>query len=291
MGGNAYNAPRELHSLAVLHRQAPHRYRSPYLGFRCAYDAEPASTPWRTEADAVRLPAGDYAVGVPEGSRIPSLVAHLPPDRLPLVRRLFERDDRAATVHLHFTMREITRRDYAAFLADPFVMAGFHAENNEPADHSHRPPDWATQLEQPDLPVVNVDWWSAYAFASWAGGRLPAAEEWEGAASGQAASILGATPSAPQSRSPASARHGARRRASPIDGDSTPEGLLDMGGNVSEWTRSVSTASGSYAVIVKGGQLPSAGYANRPLRLQQSCVAALSGPPTLGFRVVFSRPR
>ena len=291
MGGNAYNAPRELHSLAVLHRRAPPRYRSPYLGFRCAYDAEPAQTPWRTEADAVRLPAGDYAVGIPEGARIPSLVSHLPPDRLPLVRRLFERDDRAAAMHLHFTTREITRREYAAFLADPFVMAGFHAEDNEPADHSHRPPDWSIQLEQPDLPVVNVDWWSAYAFASWAGGRLPAAEEWEGAASGQGRRLY-PWGNAFSDAEPITGERKARgaRRVDPADGDATPEGLLGLGGNVSEWTRSVSTASGSYAVIVKGGNylLPGAQTARFDY---SNHVSPHYRSPTLGFRVVFSRPR
>ena len=291
MGGNAYNAPHELHSLAVLYRRAPPRYRSPYLGFRCLYDAEPTQTPWRTAPDVVQLPPGDYAVGVPEGARIPSLVSYLPAERLSLVRRLFERDDRAATVDLHFTVREITRREYAAFLADPFVLAGFHAEQNQPADHDHRPPDWSTQIKQPDLPVVNVDWWSAYAFASWAGGRLPAAEEWEGAASGQGRRLYpwgnvfnNAQPTTGERKS-----HGPER-ASNSNGDVTPQGLLAMGGNVSEWTRSVSTASGSYAVIVKGGNYLLPGM--RTARFDHSNhVSPHYRSPTLGFRVVFDRPR
>ncbi len=291
MGGNAYNAPRELHSLAVLYRRAPHRYRSPYLGFRCIYDAEPARTPWRTAADAVLLPPGDYAVGIPQGARIPSLVAHLPPERLALVRRLFERGDRAAAADLHFTVREITRREYAAFLADPFVLAGFHAEPNQPAQHSHRPPDWRKQMAQPQLPVVNVDWWSAYAFAAWAGGRLPAAEEWEGAASDQGRRLY-PWGNAFEGAQPVTGERRARgpEPASATNGDVTPQGLLAMGGNVSEWTRSVSTASGGYAMVVKGGNylLPGAQTARFD---HSNHVSPHYRSPTLGFRVVFARPR
>ena len=291
MGGNAYNAPRELHSLAVLYRRAPAQYRSPYLGFRCTYDAEPAQTPWRTVAETVRLPAGRYPVGVPEGARIPSLVAHLPPERLPLVRRLFERDDSAGEVDLHFTVREVTRREYAAFLADPFVTAGFHAERNQPADHRHRPVDWDAQMRQPDLPVVNVDWWSAYAFASWAGGRLPAAEVWESAASGQGRRLY-PWGNAFGDAEPVTGERKARgpQRLDAASGDVTPEGLLGMGGNVSEWTRSVSAVSGSYAVIVKGGNFLLPGVATARFDYSNH-VSPHYRSPTLGFRVVFDRAR
>ncbi len=296
MGGNAYNAPRDLYSVAILYRHAPARYRSPYLGFRCAFDAPPQPTPWRTEPNAVVLSAGDYAVGIPEQARIPSLLTNLPRDRVALIRRLFEREDGRASVDMHLTAREITRREYAAFLRDPFVIAGFHAEANQPREHSHRPPDWDKQMTQPELPVVNVDWWSAYAFASWAGGRLPSAEEWEAAASGQGRRIYpwgndfaAAAPNTAE-RTPAAGMHRGPIAASAADGDATPEGLLAMGGNVSEWTRSVSGASGGYAVIVKGGNylLPGTETARMDYR---NHLSPNYRSRTLGFRVAFDRPR
>ncbi len=289
MGGNGYNAPRDLHGLAVLYRRAPAQYRSPYLGFRCAYDAAPVVSPWRTPAAAVVLPVGTYSVGVPADARIPSLLTHLSRDRIGLIRRLFEREREAPTAELHFTTREITRRQYAAFLRDPFVLAGFHAEDNQPRHHRHRPSDWQAQMAQPDLPVVNVDWWSAYAFASWAGGRLPSAEEWESAASGQGRRLYpwgGKFAAA----SPVTGERALRGpvAASVESGDVTPEGLLAMGGNVSEWTRSVSTASGGYAMVVKGGNylLPGAETARLDYR---NHVSPNHRSRTLGFRVVFER--
>ena len=292
MGGNGFNAPRELYSLAVLARRAPADYRSAYLGFRCAYDAGPRQTPWRTDTDVVVVAAGSYAVGVPRDARIPGLLAHLPRDRLALVGKIFAPAERSAVVDLHLTRREITRREYAAFLEDPFVAAGFHAETNQPRNHRHRPPDWDAQMAEPDLPVVNVDWWSAYAYASWAGGRLPTAQEWEIAASGvgrriypwgnEWEGVAGMAPASQLGRMPREVGEG--------DYDTTPEGLLAMAGNVSEWTRSVSSVSGRYAVVVKGGNylLPMDRTARMDFR---NHLSPNHRSPTLGFRVAFARRR
>ena len=292
MGGNGYNAPRDLYSVAVLSRRAPAEYRSPYLGFRCAYDSRPALLPWRTESDTVVLPVGEYAVGIPANARVSGLLAHIPRDRLALIGGMFRARDQPGTVELHLTTREITRREYASFLRDPFVALGFHAEANQPRNHEPRPPDWEAQLREPDLPVVNIDWWSAYAFASWAGGRLPTAEEWEGAASGQGRriypwgdewkSVVNTSPAHHLAKGPRAVREN--------DYDATPEGLLAMGGNVSEWTRSVSGASGRYAVIVKGGNylLPLGETARMDFR---NHLSPNHRAPTLGFRVVFDRSR
>ena len=291
MGGNAYNTPPELYSLAVLHRLAPATFRSPYVGMRCAYDHAPTRTPWRTDADAIVVPAGEYAIGVPGDARLPSLLAHLPPARYNLIRRLFEANETPNAGAVHLTRREITRREYAAFLRDPFVLGGFHAEQNQPRRHDHRPPDWDEQRQRPDLPVVNVDWWAAYAFASWAGGRLPPAEEWTAAASGQGRRLYPWGDDFDAAMPVTGERaFGGPQTATAASGDQTPEGLLALGGNVSEWTRSVSTISGAYAVVVKGGNflLPGA----RTARMDYSNhVSPNYRSRTLGFRIAFDRPR
>ena len=291
MGGNAFDSPRELHSLAMLYRPLPARSRSPYLGFRCAYAAAPAETRWRSSPTAVAIAAGEYPVGVPPTARVPKLAALLPPERRALIGRLFEASARHGNGgEIRFTAREISRAEYTAFLRDPFVAAGFHAERNQPRSHSHQPADWERQLLRPQLPVVNVDWWSAYAFASWAGGRLPTAEEWEGAASGQGQRLY------PWGDAFAAAEPVTGERAlggpaapSPADGDATSDGLLALGGNVSEWTGSVSAAAGAYAVVVKGGNylLPGRQTARWDYR---SHVSPNHRAPTLGFRVAFDGP-
>ena len=292
MGGNGYNAPRDLYSLGVLNRRAPADYRSPYLGFRCVYDSRPRDTPWRTVSDTVVLAVGDYAVGIPADARVPSLLAYVPRDRLSLIGRMFAEADRAVPLEVHLTAREITRREYDSFLRDPFVGLGLHAETNQPRGHRHRPPDWDAQMRQPDLPVVNVDWWSAYAFASWAGGRLPTAQEWESAASGQGRRVYpwGNDWRAAVNTAPSDQVQRRLRVVQQDDFDATPEGLLAMGGNVSEWTRSISGASGRYSVVVKGGNylLPIGETARMDF---SNHLSPNHRSPTLGFRVAFDRPR
>jgi formylglycine-generating enzyme required for sulfatase activity len=126
-------------------------------------DAEPPA------AEPRLVPAGAYVVG--------------PAHRL-LLRAL----DRPILVDEH-PVTVGSYRQFLAAVARDGCAAWDHPDT--PADHTHEP--WQERLREPryftdprfeDYPVNCVTWWSAYAFAAWAGRRLPTCTEWEVAARG-----------------------------------------------------------------------------------------------------------
>lgn len=141
----------------------------------------------------------------------------------------------------YIDMNEVTNAQYAEFLNDIMACGGHNPEwchPDEPAGTCHKPEYWDDERwNQPDRPVVGVSWYDAYAFARWAGKRLPTEAEWEKAASWDpvkvekrdypwgnefdvARCVVGVNKPAPVGSKP--------------EGQSA-YGCLDMAGNVWEW--------------------------------------------------------
>ncbi len=96
-----------------------------------------------------------------------------------------------------------------------------------------------------DLPVVNVSWEDAQSFSAWAGKRLPTADEWEKAARGASGQALpwGPVPKMPAANVPTDPHDRGHHKLAAVNSYSagaSPYGVLNMVGNVWEWTATIS---------------------------------------------------
>jgi formylglycine-generating enzyme required for sulfatase activity len=147
---------------------------------------------------------------------------------------------------------EVTISDYAEFLR--FVEENgdsLFRHPDQPEGKSHRPEPWDEPGNVPqewgverdstqELPVVGVDWFDAYAYAKWAGKRLPTHEEWEKAARGLGGHYWpwgNFQPDDQTFRNVDSAPdHPGAVNVRSFPTDKSVFGVFDLAGNVSEWT-------------------------------------------------------
>jgi len=164
-----------------------------------------------------------------------------------------EPDDRKrVTLRAYYIDRtEVTNAQYEKFL-EAVKKRGNDApwrHPDQPKDKKRHVPAFWSNLElgraQRHHPVVGVDWFDAYAYAKWAGKRVPTEAEWERAARGTDGRMYpwGDQPPEENFRFRANffstylAADGYRYTA-PVGkfaSGASPVGCLNMAGNVAEW--------------------------------------------------------
>jgi len=175
----------------------------------------------RREFDWVEVPAGDYVIGRDPGETRQQLVDV---DAFELART------------------PVTNAQYERFVAEGGAAA---------------PPHWPAPN---DHPVTFVDWDEASAFCAWAGGRLPTEGEWEKAARGTDSRTFPWGDEEDESRAKVGVgmKHGSTSPVGSHPDGASPYGLLDMAGNVWEWT---STEYPPGERVLRGGSFASPGLA------------------------------
>lgn len=143
----------------------------------------------------------------------------------------------------------VTNADFAEFMAaGAYQKAEYwfpEGWRHRQEQSWHQPAFWGeasyrSGLDFPQHPVVGVCWYEAMAYARWAGCRLPSEAEWEAAARGSEGRIW---PWGNQweadCANTAEAKHLSTTPVGLYPLGATPTGLLDLIGNVFEWTASV----------------------------------------------------
>lgn len=192
----------------------------------------------------VEVPAGDYVIGRDPGETRQRVVDV---DAFELART------------------PVTNAQYGRFVAETGATA---------------PPHWPAP---DDHPVTFVDWNGASAYCAWAGGRLSTEAEWEKAARGTDGRAYPWGDEEDETRAAVGSgmKHGSTSPVGSHPDGVSPYGLLDMAGNVWEWT---STEYPPGERVLRGGSFASPGLAwarctmrshSRPVRRQAH----------IGFRV------
>ena len=209
------------------------------------------------------------------------------PTNVPAIQKSFfaDRPRKAMMKAFRIGRYEVSNAEYRQFLQH--VRQHGDAEfrhSDQPPDKDHAPKDWPDADD--DKPVVGVDWYDAYAFARWAGMRLPTADEWEYAARGQTSRLF---PWGDGFRSgQANCRDSQTGQVAPRDAfpdDTSPLGVRHMAGNVREWTASDSTDNAKMK-LTKGGSWTEWARPDALIHLRATAAAPSFRSKDLGFRCV-----
>ncbi|MFH2009013.1 MAG: SUMF1/EgtB/PvdO family nonheme iron enzyme [bacterium] len=156
-----------------------------------------------------------------------------------------------------------------------------------------RPPARFLDSGNSRLPVVGITWREARSFCRWRRGRLPSEQEWVRAARGAGVPArmwpwgrhfvagcanVGAAVAGPGGAGKADAPRSRAVGTTPCD--ASPYGVLDLAGNVREWTRSAATR-----VPVRGGSFLQNELSARIA--QRALVPPHTRRMDLGFRCVY----
>ena len=181
----------------------------------------------------------------------------------------YQKEESVEVNEFYIGQYEVTISQYATFLqeltSDPALVDKVKHPDQPAEKISYIPEKWGSfyhaalkgakfsgAVLDPNCPVVGVDWWDAYAYAKWRGGRLPTEKEWEKSARGQAGkkypwgneldlSAFNGGVDQDKTDEKAAGEIDGFHYWSPVDafpGDQSGYGVQDLAGNVSEWTDS-----------------------------------------------------
>ncbi len=238
----------------------------------------------------------DKIIGLVNGLRSKPVVFIRPakPIAIPAGSFYYQDGQRITIPEFNIDVTEVTIAQYAEFLGGVGESREYD-HPSQPAEKSHRNRQWDWLYEVAvregelegvkiniNFPAVFVDWFDAYAYAKWRGRRLPTEQEWEKAARGISGQRY---PWGPDDRlDAANIYRGDPKQKWTLPGayalDKSPYGVLDMAGNVSEWTQSIDQSGNP---IIRGGNF---GNINADVARRVTNQRSVTISDRIGFRTV-----
>ena len=288
-GGAWCHNPGEVYAVAFLRCFAPVAYRGEEMGFRCVKTADGGPPPEAMQ----KVKGGRVALGGEDTPLLRAMRAHLD-----IVTNLDEAflSDEPHVVEMksfHIDRYEVTNAQYRRFLADTTACREHRfCHREEPPDKDHTPDGWdEIDPEDDDLPVVGVDWYDAWAYARWAGKRLPTANEWERAARGGTKRLYPWGDMFQAGKCVcAESDVGGPQPVGSATSDISPAGVSDMGGNVMEWTADDITHGDSEGKLLRGAAWDVSGRLYSIVHLRQWGADRSHRAANVGFRCVADAP-
>lgn len=211
-------------------------------------------------AGMISIPQGDFKMGRDDGNE-------------------FESPAHSATVQpFYIDKLEVTNQDYSEFIRQQRRQA---------------PVNWVDGAYSPGeakFPVVNVSWFDARDYCEWRGKRLPTEQEWEFAARGKENLLYPyGNQWKPQFSNAGETNLKKPQAVGSYPDGASPFGIMDMAGNVAEWTDSdYKPYSGSKAKPDDGNKIIRGGSFINPAS-QQTATDRFFNRPTrtidyVGFR-------
>jgi len=286
-GGSWNRRPADMFTLTFMRSCGDRDIFNNRIGLRCAMDAPEGKA---APTGMVRIPGGTVTLGG-ETSDMLTLLRELESPAGQLQKYLVAVEcDTTPVGAFRIARHEVTNAQYRKFLEA--VKIGGDSKFAHPAQpdgKDHTPEYWSdARFNGNEKPVVGVDWYDAYAFAKWARMRLPTTKEWERAARGTTDRLYPwgnefvagkcngyLVPTTKSAMPPGS-----------FPQDRSPLGVMDMAGNVMEFTADKFPGGSEGTVLLKGGAW------TKPCRLFGITYARLRGASRtyrnthMGFRCV-----
>ncbi len=289
--GGAWNhEPGDVYALTFMRCEAHVDVRDNALGFRCAADAI-GNAP--CPPGMVAIPGGSVTLGS-DTEPILEFLRSQEQDMSHLQESFLADSPRTELMSsFRICRREVTNAEYRQFLE--WVRKNGDAgcrHADQPAGKDHTPEFWAdSRYNSDNLPVVGIDWFDAWAFARWAGMRLPTPDEWEYAARGSTSNLYPWDDTFTASTcNSAEAPTNGPMPAGTFAADRSPFHVTDMGGNVMEWVDANYPGLSSEAKILKGGAWTKPGRIFGIVYLRKWGAGVLHRANDVGFRCVQDLP-